>query len=68
LVITITLNGEKRSINEGTTVSALLEELGLRPELLAVERNRDIVPREAYGETVFQEGDVVEIVTFVGGG
>ncbi len=67
-MVTIFLNGERREVGGVTTVAKLLEELGLRPELLAVERNRDIVPREAYGETVLQEGDAIEIVTFVGGG
>ncbi len=53
---------------DGTTVASLIEELGMRPELLAVERNRDIVPTAAYGEEILRDGDVVEIVTFVGGG
>ncbi|MFQ6672050.1 MAG: sulfur carrier protein ThiS [Candidatus Tectimicrobiota bacterium] len=67
-MVTIRLNGERHELADMTTVAKLLEELGLQPELLAVERNRDIVPKAAYGETVFEEGDVVEIVTFVGGG
>lgn len=67
-MLTIKLNGEERELSEGTTVSALLEELGLKPELLAVERNRDIVPKAAYPSTVLQEGDEVEVVSFVGGG
>ncbi len=53
---------------DGTTVASLIDELGMRPELLAVERNRDIVPKAAYGEEILRDGDVVEIVTFVGGG
>lgn len=67
-MVTIQLNGESRELAKGATVASLLEELGLKPELLAVERNRDIVPKEAYSGTVLQEGDVVEVVSFVGGG
>ncbi len=64
----IHLNGVSRKLADGTTVASLLEELGMRPELLAVERNRDIVPKAAYGDEKLRDGDVVEIVTFVGGG
>lgn len=67
-MVIIKLNGEERELAEGTTVASLLEELGLKPELLAVERNRDIVPKEAYEDTLLKEGDDVEVVSFVGGG
>jgi thiamine biosynthesis protein ThiS len=67
-MVNIILNGESRQLTEGTTVASLLKELGLQPELLAVERNRDIVPKTAYAETVLHEGDEVEVVSFVGGG
>lgn len=67
-MVIIKLNGEEHELAEGTTVASLLEELGLKPELLAVERNRDIVPKDAYGATLLKEGDEVEVVSFVGGG
>lgn len=67
-MLIINLNGESHEVADGTTVASLIEELGMRPELLAVERNRDIVPKAAYGEEILRDGDVVEIVTFVGGG
>ncbi len=67
-MITIRLNGEDRELSEGSTVASLLAELGLKPELLAVERNRDIVPKTAYSDTLLEEGDEVEVVSFVGGG
>ncbi len=67
-MLIIHLNGESRKLADGTTVASLIEELGMRPELLAVERNRDIVPKATYGEEILRDGDVVEIVTFVGGG
>lgn len=64
----IVLNGEPRAIAEGSTVAALVAELGLSPQQVAVERNRDIVPRGAHAQVVLREGDQLEIVTFVGGG
>ncbi len=65
---TIVLNGESRDVADRTSVLALLEELGLDPRQVAVERNREIVPRAEHGATVLAEGDKLEVVTFVGGG
>ena len=65
---TIVLNGEARPIADGTTVAALVAELGLRPQQVAVEKNREIVARAAHADEVLHDGDVLEIVTFVGGG
>ena len=62
------VNGESRELPEGTTIVALLELLGLPREGVAVEVNRAIVPRRSHPETVLQDGDRVEVVTFVGGG
>ncbi len=64
----IKVNGEERTIKEGTLLSGLLEELGLSTARVAVELNREIVPPEAYGDTTLGEGDVLEVVSFVGGG
>ena len=66
--MTITLNGEARPIEAGASVADLLAALSLPPAKLAVERNREIVPRSAYAETALADGDVIEVVTFVGGG
>lgn len=62
------MNGEERSIPPGVTVRGLLEHLQLQPELVVVERNGDILRRERYGEVAVEEGDVLELVHFVGGG
>ena len=62
------INGEEREIADGLTVTALLEELKIRPARVVVERNREIVAREAYGITRLADGDMLEIVHFVGGG
>ncbi len=68
MTISITLNGEPRSIAPGTTIAALAAELGLDPAKVAVERNLAIVPRSTLGSVVIAEGDQIEIVHFVGGG
>ena len=68
LLVKITVNGDDREVEEGLTVSALLVELQIRPGRVVVELNRDIVSRELHGSTILKEGDVLEIVHFVGGG
>jgi thiamine biosynthesis protein ThiS len=64
----ITINGQDKEIGDGVTIAALLEQLQIRPARVVIERNRDIVSREAYGGTSLKEGDTLEIVHFVGGG
>ncbi len=64
----VELNGEPRECPDGATVADLLEELKLDRRYLAVERNREVVPREQHGETRLAEGDRLEVVTLVGGG
>jgi sulfur carrier protein len=67
-VPTIVLNGESRPIQDGQSVAELLRELRLDPRQVAVERNREIVPRAEHGQVLLGDGDQLEIVTFVGGG
>ncbi len=62
------LNGEATSAPEISTVALLLEQLGLPLKGVAVERNREIVPKSLYATTALAEGDRIEIVQFVGGG
>ena len=64
----IELNGQPREIESGTTVATLLGELRLDPRLLAVERNRELVPRAEHATAILTSGDRIEIVTLVGGG
>ncbi len=64
----VRVNGEPMNLPEGTTVAGLLERLGVPRDRVAVERNRDIVPRGEHTATALQEGDEVEVVHFVGGG
>nr|WP_276600889.1 MULTISPECIES: sulfur carrier protein ThiS [unclassified Nannocystis] len=67
-VPTLVLNGEPHPFTPGTTVAALVASLGLDPRQVAVERNREIVPRATYDQTELVDGDRLEVVTFVGGG
>ena len=62
------VNGEVTAAPDSVTVVAFLERLGLPQKGVAVERNREIVPKSAYGSTILAEGDRIEIVQFVGGG
>ena len=66
--IAITVNGEERSAMSGASVSDLLRELGLESGRVAIERNRQILPRSQWLETFLADGDQFEIVQFVGGG
>ena len=61
------INGEKQQV-AAATVWDLLEELGLHPQGTVVERNREIVDREAFPDTRLAEGDILELVRLVGGG
>jgi sulfur carrier protein len=67
-LIRVLLNGETRDFHDGITVHDIVIELGLAQRRIAVEVNRDILPRAAYEQHRLCEGDVVEIVHFIGGG
>ena len=62
------VNGDKRSVPDGTTVSQLFELLQVAPERVVVEVNLAILKRAQHAGTMLKEGDRVEIVRFVGGG
>jgi thiamine biosynthesis protein ThiS len=64
----VTVNGESRTVPAGASVADLLESLGVATPRVAVERNRDIVPKAEYPATTLAEGDVFEVVELVGGG
>ena len=67
-VIDVVINGQARTVNLGTSVAGLIGELGLSGKPVAVERNREVVPRARHAETLLAAGDRLEVVTFVGGG
>ena len=64
----ITLNGHTHEAADDATVAELLAQLELRPRLVAVEVNRQLVPRGDHAACHLHPGDELEIVTLVGGG
>lgn len=66
--MTLTVNGEPKTVPEGLTLAQLVRDLGLERNPIAVELNRRVVPRDRHGETRLAPGDRLEIVTLVGGG
>lgn len=67
-MMAITVNGEQRQAKPGFTVTDLLQEMGLDPGRVAIERNLEILSRPEWQKTSIQAGDRYEIVQFVGGG
>ncbi len=63
----VVVNGEEREL-AASTLDALIAELGMKADRVAVELNREIVPRARWSQTVLHDGDRLEIVHFVGGG
>jgi thiamine biosynthesis protein ThiS len=68
MTLALTINGEPRTITDAGTVEELLSQLHLDPRAVVVEVNRKIIRRAAIAVTPVADGDVVEIVHFVGGG
>ena len=62
------MNGEQKLVDGVRTLAQLVEQLGMKGDRVAVELNREIVPRDRWAETELHEGDRLEIVHFVGGG
>jgi sulfur carrier protein len=68
VTIDVVINGQPRTVNAGTSVAGLIGDLGLSGKPVAVERNREVIPRARHAETLLAAGDRLELVTFVGGG
>lgn len=64
----LTINGKQVTVNGVRTLSDLLKERGLKPKLVAIEHNGEIVPRDQFDNWAINAGDRLEIVHFVGGG
>ena len=64
----LTINGENRSFDPPLTLAALIEQLGLKPDRVAVEHNLALVQRPQWESIALADGDRLEIVQFVGGG
>lgn len=63
----VKINGEMLA-KDGMNVADVLTEMNINPQNVAVELNEEIVPKASYGSTVLSDGDVLEVVRFVGGG
>lgn len=61
------INGESRSVT-AESLTALVEQLGMKADRVAIELNRQIVPRDLWSQTALKDGDQLEVVHFVGGG
>jgi len=64
----VIINGETRVLAPVETLAALVEQLEMKSDRVAIELNREIVPREQWAQTSVKDGDRLEIVHFVGGG
>ena len=62
------INGDEKSFADSLSLAQLIEQLGMKGDRVAVELNREIVPRAQWPETSLRDGDRLEIVHFVGGG
>ena len=64
----VKVNGKARNVKDGATISALLDDLGLNRDGIAVAVDRKVVPRSVHPSTVLNEGASVEVIRAVGGG
>ena len=64
----VTVNGKQELLKESVSVRRFLEQGNYRTDRVAVEKNGTIVPKKNYEETMINDGDKIEIVSFVGGG
>lgn len=68
MALTIKLNGKAETAPDGATILTLTKSLGINLRQVAIERNREIVPKSTYGSVALVEGDEIEVVRFIGGG
>ena len=64
----LTINGDERDFSAVSSISELVNQLGIKPDRVAVELNRELIPRDRWAATQLSDGDKLEIVHFVGGG
>ncbi|BCX79619.1 sulfur carrier protein ThiS [Campylobacter sp. 19-13652] len=67
-MIKITVNGDEVEVKEGISVTYLLTFLGFTPELVAIEREKEVLPRSTWNDEIVKDGENFEVVHFVGGG
>ena len=66
--VRVRVNGDDVRLPRGASVTLLLDRLKVSTPRVAVERNREILPKSSYASTLLEEGDIFEVVEFVGGG
>ncbi len=66
--ITIQLNGAPYAIEGDARLTSLIEKLKMKPTRIAVELNREVIPKSNYAEVTLRDGDELELINFVGGG
>lgn len=64
----ITINGKHHDIAANTSIAAVMKQRGFKPGMAVAELNYEIIPNEEWHTTILKEGDVLEIVAFMGGG
>jgi thiamine biosynthesis protein ThiS len=67
-VMRLQINGDDKEVSDSLTLAELVNQLGMKADRVAVELNREIVPRPRWADTALHDGDKLEIVHFVGGG
>jgi thiamine biosynthesis protein ThiS len=67
-MVHLTINGDPYTLDEPVTIAAFLTLRGLASRMVVVERNREIVPRDRYADTLLHAGDTLEIVQMMAGG
>jgi thiamine biosynthesis protein ThiS len=64
----LVINGDEKHFADGLSLADLMAQLGMKPDRVAVELNREIIARAQWAQTALHDGDKLEIVHFVGGG
>ena len=67
-MISVTINGDAKEFPGELSAKDMMVELGLPATKVALERNREVVPKSTYGDVIICDGDQLEIVHFIGGG
>lgn len=67
-MVDITINGKKEILDKNINIAELLKRKNIRPEVVTVELNDNIVEREDYPTAILKSGDRLEFVYFMGGG
>lgn len=66
--MTLIINGEEKTLASELTLAELVQQLGMKPDRIAIELNREVTPRQQWAAIRLKQGDHLEIVHFVGGG